>query len=213
MKTEHLITALATGIDPVDRRAPLRAGGMALLAGTLLAAVLMWWLLELNPALPAFVGEPMFWIKLGFGLLLAGSSLLLVSRLARPGFAASFASWLPLVPVLVFWVLGVAVLLAAAPEARSELIWGQTWRTCLVFIPLLSVPMLIGGLYVLRGMAPTCPACAGAAAGALASGVGSAVYALHCPELAAPFLAIWYVIGAAVPVAAGAALGRLVLRW
>jgi hypothetical protein len=43
--------------------------------------------------------------------------------------------------------------------------------------------------------------------------VGAAVYALHCPELAAPFLAVWYLAGIALPVLAGAAVGRLVLRW
>jgi hypothetical protein len=39
------------------------------------------------------------------------------------------------------------------------------------------------------------------------------VYALHCPELAAPFLAVWYVLGMAIPVLVGAALGRWLLRW
>jgi hypothetical protein len=39
------------------------------------------------------------------------------------------------------------------------------------------------------------------------------VYALHCPELAAPFIAIWYVIGMAAPVVLGAALGPRLLRW
>jgi hypothetical protein len=33
------------------------------------------------------------------------------------------------------------------------------------------------------------------------------------PELQAPFLAVWYVLGMAVPVAVGALLGPRVLRW
>lgn len=213
MKTEQLITALATGLEPVDRRLPLRVSALALAGGVLLAAVMMMIGLGLNPALRAFFSEPMFWVKLGFGVALAVSSLWLALRLARPGVRVSFLSWLPLVPPAVLWVLGAAVLLAVAPEARAALIWGQTWRGCLLAIPLLSAPTLIGALYALRRMAPTCPACAGAAAGALAGGVGSAVYALHCPELAAPFLALWYVIGAAIPVLLGAVLGRLLLRW
>jgi hypothetical protein len=120
---------------------------------------------------------------------------------------------MPAVPVAVLWVLAVIVLVTSAPEARAALIWGKTWRGCLMAIPLLSAPMLVGALWALRRMAPTCAACAGAAAGALAGGVGSAVYALHCPELAAPFLALWYVIGAIIPVLVGAILGRLLLRW
>ncbi len=213
MKTEQLITALATGLEPVDRRAPLRAAILALAGGVLLAAVTMFAWLGLNPVLGQFLGEPMFWTKFGFGLALAASSLWLAAGLAQPGSRLSWPAWLPLSPVVAMWLLGAAVLLTSAPEARASLIWAETWRTCLVAIPLLSVPTLIGALLVLRRMAPTCPACAGAAGGAVAGGVASAVYALHCPELAAPFLALWYVIGASIPVLAGALLGRHLLRW
>jgi len=213
MKTEHLISALATGLEPVDRSAPLRAGALALCAGALLAGAMMFAWLGFNPALRAFLAEPMFWFKLGFGVALALSSLWLAAGLAQPGVRVSVRSWLPLLPVAVLWVLGAAALLYSAPEARAALIWGQTWRSCLLAIPLLAVPTLIGALLTLRRMAPTCPGCAGAAAGALASGVSCAVYALHCPELEAPFLAVWYVIGAAIPVLAGALLGRQLLRW
>ena len=47
----------------------------------------------------------------------------------------------------------------------------------------------------------------------MAGGAGAAVYALHCPELAAPFLAVWYVAGIALPVLVGAAIGPRLLRW
>src|SRR5690606_10056653 len=54
---------------------------------------------------------------------------------------------------------------------------------------------------------------AGAAAGVLAGGAGAFAYAFHCPELAAPFLAVWYVLGMAMPVVAGALIGPRLLRW
>ncbi|HWT72548.1 MAG TPA: NrsF family protein, partial [Oxalicibacterium sp.] len=38
-------------------------------------------------------------------------------------------------------------------------------------------------------------------------------YCLHCPELAAPFVGFWYVLGMLIPTAAGALLGPRVLRW
>ncbi len=213
MKTEQLITALASGLEPADRRAPLRVGGIALAGGVLIAAAMMLVWLGLNPALRVYLSEPMFWVKLGFGVALAAASLALVAALARPGARVAMLPWMPAVPVAVLWGLGAVVLWTSVPEARPALIWGQTWQGCLVAVPLLSAPTLIGALYALRAMAPTCPVCAGAAAGALAGGIGSAVYALHCPELAAPFLALWYVIGAAIPVLVGALLGRLLLRW
>ena len=52
---------------------------------------------------------------------------------------------------------------------------------------------------------------AGAAAGWLAGGVGAAAYALHCPEMDAPFLAVWYVLGMCVPTALGAVAAVLKL--
>ena len=53
----------------------------------------------------------------------------------------------------------------------------------------------------------------GATAGRLAGGVGALVYTLHCPELEAPFLGVWYVIGMAIPSVIGALLGPRLLRW
>jgi len=47
----------------------------------------------------------------------------------------------------------------------------------------------------------------------LAGALATLVYALHCPESAAPFMAVWYVLGIAIPTVAGALLGRRVLRW
>ena len=47
----------------------------------------------------------------------------------------------------------------------------------------------------------------------IAAVVATAVYALHCPEMAAPFLATWYLAGMLIPTVAGALLGPRLLRW
>ena len=101
----------------------------------------------------------------------------------------------------------------APVDERAAMVWGQTWRTCAFNIALISVPVFVASLAALKSLAPTQPALAGAAAGAMSAGAGAAVYALHCPELAAPFLAVWYVMGMALPVVAGALVGRWLLRW
>ncbi|MNT33639.1 hypothetical protein D3C72_1695780 [compost metagenome] len=93
------------------------------------------------------------------------------------------------------------------------LLMGQSWRICALSIGFMALPVFAATFVALRGLAPTRPALAGAAAGALAGGVGASVYALHCMELTAPFLAVWYVSGIAVPVLLGAALGPRLLRW
>ena len=43
--------------------------------------------------------------------------------------------------------------------------------------------------------------------------MGALVYTLHCPEMEAPFLAVWYLLGMLIPAAAGALLGPRLLRW
>ncbi|GIL06011.1 MAG: hypothetical protein BroJett031_25310 [Betaproteobacteria bacterium] len=213
MKTDELIAMLANGLEPVERGALARAFSAALALGLPLSTALMIAFLGFNPSLRTYLAEPMFWTKFGFGLALALASLWMAARLARPGARVSSAALLPLAPIAGLWLLAAPVLVSAAPAERAALMWGETWRTCITWIPLLSAPVLVGALLALRKMAPTRPALAGAAAGALAGGAGAAIYALHCPELAAPFLAIWYVIGASIPTLAGALIGRRALRW
>ncbi len=53
----------------------------------------------------------------------------------------------------------------------------------------------------------------GAAAGLLAGSLGALVYCLHCPELAAPFLGTWYLLGMLIPALIGSLLGPRLLRW
>ena len=52
-----------------------------------------------------------------------------------------------------------------------------------------------------------------AAAARFAGAAAAFAYAFHCPEMQAPFLAVWYVLGMLIPAAVGAALGQRMLRW
>ncbi|GAB4466801.1 MAG: NrsF family protein [Burkholderiaceae bacterium] len=213
MKTDDLIAVLARELQPVDPRVPLRAFALAIAAGIAAELTLLHTSLARELLLPAYLAQPMFWVKFAFGALLALSSLWAALRLGRPGMPLSVAGVLPFVPLAAVWLLAAIALATAAPDQREALVWGQTWSTCPPTIALLSLPALAGALLALRKMAPTRPAWAGAAAGALAGGLGAAAYALQCPELAAPFIGVWYVIGIAAVVAIGAVAGRYVLRW
>ena len=117
----------------------------------------------------------------------------------------------PTFPVLLLWAWAVWVWAGAEPAQRSDLLWGSTWRVCSSNVAITALPMLALALWYLRGLAPTRPGWAGAAAGWLAGGVGAAAYALHCPEMDAPFLAVWYVLGMCVPTALGAVAAVLKL--
>lgn len=213
MKTQDLIRLLAADTLPVPRRAASRRLALSLLAGLPLAAAVMLLGYGFRPDLGLAVHWPMFWVKLLFPAVLCVAALVVLQRLARPGVGPG-ASWLGLaVPVLLLWGSSAAMLATAPPELRAAMVLGQTWRTCSLNIALISIPVFAAVFAALQGLAPTRPAWAGACAGAMAGGAGAAVYALHCPELAAPFLAVWYVSGIALPVTAGALLGPRLLRW
>jgi hypothetical protein len=54
---------------------------------------------------------------------------------------------------------------------------------------------------------------AGAAAGLLSGAIAATIYGFHCPEMAAPFLLVWYTLGIAFSAAFGAFLGPRLLAW
>ena len=213
MKTDDLIALLAADSLPVARRAAPRRIALALVAGLPLAVAMLVFLYGVRPDIAQAVHWPMFWVKLMFGAVIALAGFVALQRLARPGVRLG-SSWLGLaLPVLLVWMMAAFGLAAAPADLRASLVLGQTWRTCTASIALISLPVFVAAFAALRTLAPTRPAWAGACAGAMAGGAGAAVYALHCPELAAPFLAVWYVLGMAVPTAIGALLGPRLLRW
>jgi hypothetical protein len=213
MKTDDLIAALAAQPETVNTRAVEQRVALAAVAGAGGAAVLMVALYGLHPDLAQTVALGMFWGKLLFAAALAAGGIAVVRQLARPGRRAGRTAVALAVPPLVLWALALAVLAQAAPDDRLGLVLGSTWRTCPFNIAFLSIPALAGSFWALRGAAPTRPALAGAAAGLLSGALGALVYALHCPEMAAPFLAVWYLAGMALPTLLGAALGPRLLRW
>lgn len=213
MKTEELITMLVSGASPVEPGASSRrfrgALGWGLFGATLLMAIV----LGVRPDLADAAQLPMFWMKLGFPLAVAAIALAMTRRLSQPGMDLDR---LPLALSAVFvaiWVLTAFTLAVAVPGERRELIFGESWKTCPFNIALLSIPLFIAVMWAVKGLAPTRPSIAGAAAGLLAGSAAAAVYALHCPEMQAPFIGIWYVLGMLIPTVLGFLLGGRLLRW
>ncbi len=213
MKTDDLVALLAAGPVAVPRQAASRRLGLALAIGAPLSLAIL--LVEYGPRrdLLQALFWPMFWVKLLFPLAIAGAAFVMVQRLARPGVPVRRAWIGAVLPVLAVWALAVMAWFDTPMEGRMPSLMGQSWRICAMSIAVMALPVFVGAMAALRSLAPTRPALAGAAAGALAGGVGAAVYALHCMELTAPFLAVWYVSGIAVPVLVGALLGPRLLRW
>ena len=213
MKTDELISLLATAATPVPAHAASRRLAMALGGGVPVAALLMALIYGTRTDLAQATSDWVFMMKLAFagGLALAG--FVATERLARPGMRLGGVCWALLAPLVLLWLVAATVLLTAAPGQRAELIFGDTWNTCPFNIALISLPLFAAEMWAMKGLAPTRLALAGASAGCLAGALGTLVYALHCPETGAPFVAVWYVLGIAIPTLAGAVLGPRVLRW
>ena len=213
METDKLVAMLAKDPEPVARGALGRRYGAALAAGAAGALVLMLAFLGVRPDLAQAARDPMFWVKLAVPLALLAAALAGATRLARPGVRAGYAAEALLVPVGGIWVLAGIALLSAAPGERVALVLGSTWASCPFSIALLSVPAFAATFWAMKGLAPTQLVAAGAFSGLLAGSLGAAVYCLHCPEMAPPFLGTWYLVGMALPAMAGAAAGPRLLRW
>lgn len=213
MRTDDLVDLLARAGGAVETHAVRRRYAVALGWGALGAALLMLLTQGVRPDLGDAARLPMFWIKLAFPATLAGATLFAAARLSRPGARLRSTPWLVAAPVVALWALAAVALAAAPPGSREAMLLGFTWNVCPWNIALMSVPAFVLALWAMRGLAPTRPALAGAASGLLAGAVGAFAYALHCPEMDAPFLAIWYVAGMLIPTAAGAIIGPFVLRW
>ncbi len=213
MKTYELVSLLAAGAAPVPANAVGRRFAMALGWGVPAAGLWMVVTLGVRADLAQDAGKLMFWLKMAFPASVALAGLVAAERLARPGMRLG-GLWMALAaPVLMMWLVAASVLLDAAPAQRAGLILGGTWNSCPFNIALISLPLFIATLWAMKGLAPTRLALAGAGAGLLAGALSALVYTLHCPELAAPFLAVWYVLGMAIPAVVGAVVGPRVLRW
>jgi hypothetical protein len=213
MKTDDLISLLATGADAVEPHAAERRYTKAMVVGAIGALLVMLSMMSIRRDLADAAMLPMFWLKIGFVASLVAASLFAVLRLSRPGARIDWVPRLIAAPVLVMWVIAAYVLIQADPSERADLFFGSTSAYCPYLIALFSVPAFVSVIWAMKGLAPTRPRLAGFAAGLLSGATAALVYCLHCPEIEAPFIGFWYVLGMLIPAGAGALLGRLLLRW
>jgi hypothetical protein len=213
MKTDDLIAALSADLEPVPRRAVGGRLALGLGAGIAVSFALMVLWLGMRPDLmPAMMTGP-FWMKFAYAFTVAVFGFGLIDRLARPEGEGGMFGPLILVPLAVMIALALYQLAGATGAQRMALMMGGSSRICPRNIVILSLPVFVGVFWALRALAPTRLTLAGAAAGVLAGAAGTVIYAVHCTETAAPFVAIWYTLGIAAMGLLGAALGRLMLRW
>src|SRR5450830_626102 len=203
MNTDDFISMLATGVKPVDRHVQFKRFAQAIIVGGAGSFILMVMLFGIRPDIGTMLVTPLFWFKMAFPLALATGSLLVLTRLSRPGARIGKR-----------WIAPATAVLAAAPDSeRLNLIMGFSWRRCPFNIAILSIPTCVTITWAVRQLAPTRLRLAGAMAGLLAGSVATVAYCLHCPEMGVPFWGIWYLGGMLIPAVLGWLFGPMVLRW
>jgi hypothetical protein len=212
VKTDDLIGALSHELAPVSRTLVARRLGLGLALGMVATFLILVPTLRLRPDLGHALGGAAFWVKFIYTLALAALGLWLVERQSRAAADARMPALLLLVPVVL--LAAVAALQISAPQADwRTLAMGHTARVCSSLILAFSLPIFVGTFWAMRTLAPTRLTLAGGSAGLLSGAASAALYCLHCPEAAAPFILIWYSLGILLAAGLGAVIGRWTLRW
>lgn len=211
--SEALIDRLAADLRPSHGRALARRLVTGWAVGLAASALLIVGLVGARRDFAAAAGERMFWMKLGYPMLLAVLALRACGPLARPfGAGRGRLAWLAW-PIVLVGLLAWSALATAPATARAGLVAGHSAAACTGLILAASAPPFAGLLWAFRTLAPVRLRLAGFAAGLAAGGAGAAAYALHCEETAAPFLAAWYSLGVLGAGVIGALAGPRLLRW
>jgi hypothetical protein len=211
VKTDQLISALSA-----DRLAPTRPIDrsilIALLGGSVLAAVMFTLLLRVRTDAAASLSEWRFLLKFVVTLGLALPAIALLLRSARP-FADRMPWWVLLFAPLVLGT-GIAGELMSIPSAIwMQRLVGHNALYCLTLIPLLSIAPLVWVFAALKRGAPENPGVAGAVSGLVCSSIAAALYAMHCQDDSPLFIATWYVIAISAMTLIAGIVGSRVLRW
>lgn len=212
MKTENLISALAADL-PTKTTSVQRAVAIALALSVPVMLALLLGFVKIRPGLAGMLTEPKIILKFVFTLGLHASALWLALRISRPGVGAGPAKF---ALAATFAVLAVAVaieLIQRPAETWASVMIGHYAVPCVTLIVLFSIAPFAAIMVAMRNGAPDNPTLAGAVGGLVAGSIAAAVYATHCVEDSALFIAVWYLIGISAATLAGAVVGRFALRW
>lgn len=213
MRTEDLIQSLSADTRAIPRYAAERRLATGLLLGGLAALAVMVPWMGFRDDLPGAMMTFSFAMKWAYTISLALLALLVTHHIARPDATGLRHAWLIAIP---FGLLVVAAIveLSSTPVGGWMPMWlGGSWRECSARVALLSVPVFMGMLWSFRALAPTRLTAAGAASGLASGACAATIYGLHCPEVSATFVLIWYSLGMGLAAGLGALVGPKLLRW
>ena len=212
MQTDDLIAHLSGNVTPIRNGAVMRLFLGAVALGVIGSIAVMVLVLHPRHDLAAAMSSFGMWTKLLYTFALTAFGFWLVERAGRPGADMVRPALLLALPVLAIALLSVIQMNAADADPRL-LLMGHTARVCALLVTMTALPILAATFWALKRLAPTRLGLAGTGAGLFAGAAGAFVYCFHCPEGAAPFIAVWYSLGVALTAAIGGFLGPKLLRW
>lgn len=209
--TDRLIAELASA-----QRAPRNPRRRIVLA------IATGWIASLA-ALMIFVGSPLqelrhtgmasFAVKLGYTLSLGWLSVTAAFAAGRPGTRISGPISLIGLPLALLALVTALELSTTDSSARHAMLFGSAYSDCFLSVMLASIPIFGSLVWAYQPLAPTRLRLAGFLIGLSAGSAGALAFALYCHEPSAAFLLTAYTPAMLVPALAGAAAGRLLLKW
>lgn len=212
MNTDDLITSLGSELTPV-RRGTLTKGVAAGLGAGLAVTILMFaafWGVRPDPG--EILGDAPLMGKTFLPLAMGCMAFPWMLAQARPAGRSAVNRIIWIIP-MILGILILATLIVVPQQGWPMALQGKSINTCIVSIPVLSLPILIALLAALRRGAPEHPMRCGAVAGLTAAGFGATIYSLYCVESSPLFYGAWYVLAILLVTACGAVGGRILLRW
>ncbi len=213
MKTDDLINALSRGVEPAARPRWRMKMAITLIAGLIVAAVLVAIGLGVRPDIGT--ARMPIMMKSLFAALAAAVILPVAVQLMKPGRPLGWRIGAVALFVAVCAIATITALMGEMPEQRWQAWMGGEGRApwCVVLIPILAVPAAALLTWFMRAFSPTRITLTGAAIGALSGGVSAMAYAMYCPTDSVAFVTTWYTLAIAVCAALGALIGSKFLRW
>ncbi|MFN3464262.1 MAG: NrsF family protein [Terricaulis sp.] len=213
MKTDDLINALSRGVEPAERPRWRMKLAITLIAGLVVAALLVAIGLGVRPDIGT--ARMPIMMKALFAALAAAIILPIAVQLMKPGRPLGWRIGAVVLFVAICAIATIIALMGEMPDQRWQAWMGGEGRApwCVVLIPILAAPAAALLTWFMRAFSPTRITLTGAAIGALSGGVSAMAYAMYCPTDSVAFVTTWYTLAIAVCAALGALIGSKFLRW
>lgn len=212
MKTSELISSL---VEDHAALKPMRGDHVLLRIafGAMISITIFFAFLGVRPDFSQAIIDPRILFKFAISSALVITLLPLAVMSLRPEFRPSQFLYRLIVPALML-LIGIVIQISSCETGTCvQGMIGNYPMACLRNIPALALGPFIALLTILRYGAPTEPMRGGAIAGAAAGGIGAFIYAFHCPDDSALFVALWYMSAIGLMTLVGAVIGSRILKW